>query len=161
MKAIARLKGVDEWPTEVRAVEHPSQVFLEDGQVYEVHAVAVVDGMVLLQVIVADVFDKWYSSWFFETVDTTLPSDWICSVFPTAPQVLLGPAYVARDQEAFTRMVDKELTEEDLFWERVQRLEAEHRGAAETAEHLRWAERVDLPDGRPRQGTPPEQPDEA
>ncbi len=161
MQAIARLKPVDEWPTRLRSVLPPSQVFLTEGQTYEIHGVAVVDDLVMLQVVDSDEgWPNWYPAWFFETVDPSIPPDWICRSFSTVPQLLLGPAFLASDQEAYSRMVQLERPEVDLFSARIERLEAERRGAAETVELLQWAEREDLPDGRPRPETPPERPGE-
>lgn len=51
------------------------------GQMYEVHAAAVYEGIVMLQVVDDVGYPGWKPAWLFDVVESAIPGDWICSSF--------------------------------------------------------------------------------
>lgn len=113
----------------VREVDHstaPSQVQPYLGQTlttvgadYEVHAMSVFEGVVLLQVIDDVGYPGWKPAWLFDVLDSAMPSDWICSTFHDEPSLVVGPSFVAAGLEGYQAMVELEPKQVDLFWRRV------------------------------------------
>lgn len=113
-------------PPDIARFAKPGQTFVTVGMAYAVLALQVFEGITMFQVI-DDVGKRpaWYPSWLFTVVDSSIPVDWICSVFHSDPTLILGPVFVAGSQAACSSMVALE-DEEQLrqFWRRVNGLRA-------------------------------------
>ena len=92
---------------------------------YVVHALSVWRGITHV-LIVDDMEDPWFKPRsLFDTVDPSLPSDWIGSVFPEAAvQLVLGPAFLAGSLEAYESMIDGDQDSRTAFWSRAEKLAA-------------------------------------
>lgn len=101
-----------------------SQTFLTVGREYEVHAIAVFDGLPSLQIVNDIDYPAWQSTWFFDAVDHALPRDWRGNFFRDEPGLLLGPDFVTRDEASYGAMVELEPEPVGEFWERVEAREA-------------------------------------
>ena len=120
MRVAARNVDWSERPANLAPFTKKSQTFLTVGREYEVHALSVVDGVLMLQVVDdLKVWPSWDASWLFELVDTSIPSDWICNIFDAGQILVLGPAFLAKDRESFGAMVDLERDQVDRFWKRI------------------------------------------
>lgn len=79
---------------------------LTSGRQYDVHSIAVYNGVVLLLVVDDLGFPGWKPAWFFDTTDVAVPKDWICNTLPGCPELLAGPAFIASSQSAYAKMVE-------------------------------------------------------
>jgi hypothetical protein len=120
MLVVAKKVDYARCPPEVARFAPPEQVRLTVGKMYEVHAVAVFNGIIMLQVIDDLRYPTWEPMWLFDLQDRTLPDDWICNLFHDEPSMVLGPEFVARDEESYGAMVELEAEQVDLFWKRVE-----------------------------------------
>ncbi|WP_437779222.1 hypothetical protein [Sorangium sp. So ce1097] len=96
-----------------------SQTFLTVGREYEVQAVAVFRGFPVLQVVDDLGGSSWRASWLFDVVERSIPTDWICNILHEEPAMLLGPEFVAKDEDSYGAMVELEAEQVDRFWKRV------------------------------------------
>ncbi len=119
MLAVARKIDLENLPEAIARLAPPGQVFLTVERHYDVFAVAIFEGQVLLQVVDDLEYPAWLPAWLFELQDTALPSEWICNVFREEPALVLGPVFVAKDLAAYVRMVELEAGAVDLFWQQV------------------------------------------
>lgn len=120
MLAVARQVDLETLPGAIARFAPPGQVFLTAGHQYRVFAVAVFKGQAFLQVVDDLKHPAWLPALLFDLEETTLPPDWICSVFREEPTLLLGPDFVAKDLAAYKRMVELEPDAVELFWKRVE-----------------------------------------
>ena len=124
MKVRAIRASADGCPNEVRpflAARVPVTVARE----YDVHAVATFRGVTFLQIVDDLRYPTWQPSWLFEVVDKTIPSDWICNVFDDG-NVVLGPAFVAKDERSYASMVELDSNQVDRFWNRIEAISSEN-----------------------------------
>ena len=124
MHAIARQVDLRDLPHALVPFETPGQVFVTTGREYGVHALAVFEGHVSLQIVDDLGHPAWHAAWLFDVVDPSVPDDWSVSIFRTEPSLVVGPPFVARDLDAYARMVQLEMAEVDEFWKRLDRPEA-------------------------------------
>ena len=124
MRARARTVNLAEAPQQIRL--YLGQLLITPGKVYDVHAVAVFEGITVLQIIDDLRYPSWKPAWLFETDDCTIPSDWICNTFHSEPSLIVGPNFVARDAESYRAMVEMEPIQTNSFWQRVNEHRAEH-----------------------------------
>src|SRR5688500_16950175 len=94
------------------------QTSITAGKEYEVHAVAVFEGLVHVQVVDDLGYPGWRPAWLFDFVDSAVPTDWICSMFHDKPALVLGPEFVAGSQERYAAMVELEPEQVKRFWKR-------------------------------------------
>lgn len=126
MRAVARSVDYASCPPAVAMYANPEQVHLKPGSDYTVHALAVFGEITHFQVVDELGYPSWKPSWLFDLSDPTLPEDWVCGVFPDGdPQLILGPAFLARDHDAYSRMVEMDAEQVRRFWERLDRLREE------------------------------------
>jgi hypothetical protein len=123
MRVRARQVNWSRIPAQVAPYTKESQTFLTVGREYEVHAIAVFSGLTNVQVIDDLGYPSWKVNWLFDVVDGSLPSDWVCNVLHDDPSLLLGPEFVARDEQAYGAMVELDADQVDRFWKRVRMLE--------------------------------------
>jgi hypothetical protein len=128
MRVLARLVDLTRCPAGVAESATPGQVFVTVGRQYDVHAIAVFEGVPMLQIVDDIRYPAWLPAWLFEVVDAALPPDWICCVFREEPALVLGPEFVAKDQQAYASMVELEADQVDRFWKRVEAQRAEELG---------------------------------
>lgn len=96
------------------------QSLITPGREYEVHAITVFEGVTAVQIINDLDFPNWRPAWLFEITDNALPDDWICSFWRSEPSLVLGPDFLAKDEEAYRSMVELEPEQVDRFWSRIQ-----------------------------------------
>jgi hypothetical protein len=98
-----------------------SQAFFAEGNEYDVHAVSMYDGVTFLLVVDNLKTPSFHPRIAFDTISSEIPADWICSVFASGPvQLVLGPAFIARDVESYNSMVDQEMAQVERFWQRLE-----------------------------------------
>ena len=119
MRAVARHIDAGNLPESVARFASPGQVFLTAGRQYDVHAIAVFEGLPSFHVVDDLRYPAWYPAWLFDLADTALPPDWICNVFREQPALVIGPDFVASDLDAYEGMVELAADKVDLFWKRV------------------------------------------
>ena len=96
-----------------------SQTHISIGKKYEVFAMSVFKGVVFVQFINDLKAISWLPSWFFEVSDSSLRSDWICSLFDSEPTMVLGPEFVAKDTASYAAIVELEDEQVQRFWRRL------------------------------------------
>lgn len=128
MRVLARRVDLTKCPADIVPLVTPGQVFLTVGKDYEVFAIALFEGRLTFQVVDDLRYPAWLPAWLFEMADPALPPDWICNVFHDEPALLLGPDFVAKDQDAHASMVELEADQVDRFWKRVEALRADDLG---------------------------------
>ena len=134
MEAVAKLVTKDAAPDSVsQHVPVPSR--LTNDRQYVVHALTTFDAIVHIQIVDDWGFPSWYPAVLFEIVDHSLPCDWICNVLDVG-RVVLGPRFVAESRQAYEDMVELDADRVDLFWKRIDRLEAEEKARKEDEQYL-------------------------
>jgi hypothetical protein len=124
MRVRARALALSAIPAKIEP--YTRQIFTTVDKEYDVHAVAVFDGIPFLQFVDELGYPAWSPSLLFEVTDTTLPTDWICNAIPTddgGSLFLLGPDFVARDEASYSEMVELDADQVDRFWKRVKSME--------------------------------------
>jgi hypothetical protein len=96
-----------------------SQTHISMDKEYEVFSISVFEGVVSLQFINDLKIVSWLPAWFFEVCESTLPNDWICSLFDCEPTMILGPEFVAKDVASYAAMVELEADSVRQFWHRL------------------------------------------
>lgn len=91
---------------------------------YDVHGLTTFGDVTLLQIVDDLRYPSWQPAWLFSVVDSGIPSDWICNVFDSG-SVMLGPEFVAKDEESYTDMVELAADQVDRFWKRIESLSLE------------------------------------
>ncbi len=102
------------------------QILVAAGKDYEVHAIAVFEGLVMMQVVDDLGIPEWNPAWLFDVIDSGIPGDWIVSAFRDDPSLVLGPDFIARDLEGYASMVELESEQVKRFWNRIGGRPAKH-----------------------------------
>jgi hypothetical protein len=82
----------------------PTHLFI--GKEYEVFSVSVFQSLVFVQIINDSNHIAWLPTWFFESCDSSIAKDWICTFFSGELQMVMGPSFVAKDLECYNQMVE-------------------------------------------------------
>jgi hypothetical protein len=127
MRVLAKKVDLEPLALERRRFATPGQVFVTAGKEYEVHAITVFEGHVLLQIVTDLDHPGWMPSFLFDIVDAELAADWTANLLDGEPSLVLGPEFVTQNVASYTAMVELEATQVDRFWRRVQLLESERR----------------------------------
>lgn len=123
MRVVGRTVDYAACPPRVAFFVKPEQVHVTPGREYVVHALAVYEGVLFLQIVDDLGYPSWKPMWLFNASGGVLPRDWICSSFPEEePQLIVGPDFIARDQSAYSRMVELDAEQVDRFWRRLDAL---------------------------------------
>ena len=94
-------------PAAIAAIGSPqTNTHISTGKEYDVYALSVYQGVVSLQIVNDLNMISWLPAWFFGVCDSSMPSDWICSLPAEDLQMVLGPHFVAADEAAYHRMVE-------------------------------------------------------
>ena len=118
MRVIGRSVEISECPPNIRA--YVGQSFVTVGKEYEVHALAIFDGIVMMQIVDDVGMPSWRPGWLFETLDGAMASDWICNAPNDGPiSLLVGPPFVVQDEASYTQMVELETDQVARFWKRI------------------------------------------
>lgn len=96
-----------------------SQVALSIDKEYTVWALSRFQGMVFFQVINDVDYPDWVPAWLFRVIDNTIPAGWVFNVFDDNVEMVLGPDFIASDQQAYDRMVELHPTAVVAFWSHV------------------------------------------
>ena len=89
------------------------------GREYDVHAIAVYEGVVSFLVINDLKIPGWPPAWLFTVTERSLPKDWICNVFPDWPELVVGPSFIAASQDVYAQMVELDPVQVTRLWQRV------------------------------------------
>jgi hypothetical protein len=99
-----------------------NQRFVTEGKEYDVYAIAVFNGVVLLQTVDDLGYPAWTPHVIFDVSDSSVPRDWICNVLPEQAEddvsMLIGPEFLAKDLPSYVAMVELEADQVDRFWKR-------------------------------------------
>ena len=117
MRVIVRAFNLAECPAAIRG--YLGQSLITTGNQYDVHALAVFEGITIMQIVDDVRMPNWRPGWLFEVIEPTLPSDWICTASASEPSLILGPEFVAKDEKAYSEMVELDPDQVERFWERV------------------------------------------
>jgi hypothetical protein len=112
MRGLATNRGTP--PAEIEP--YVRQVLITVGKEYQIHAVAVFEGIVIFQVIDDHWHPCWWPAWLLEVTDCSIPPGWICNVFHGQPAMVLGPEFIARDQQSYSGMVELDAEQVERFW---------------------------------------------
>jgi len=121
MKVVSRQVQLNECPPLVASFGfcQPRKVRVTVGREYIVYAISMFRGVCFFQVVDDLEYPAWYPSWFFEKTDMSLPSDWICNFQRGDLALVIGPEFIAKDEESYNAMVQLEPEPVRLFWERA------------------------------------------
>lgn len=122
MIVVARELKKEDCPATVRPFATPGQVAITKDQSYEVCAMALFEGVLLVQIVDDLRYPAWVPTWFFSVKDSSMPRDWICNVFRDEPMLVVGPTFMARDLESYGRMVELQPDAVGQFWKRLDAL---------------------------------------
>ena len=123
MKVCALRASSNGCPDEVRRFLAAS-VPVTVGTEYAVHAATSFDGVTLFQIVDDLRYPSWQPAWLFEVVDKSLPSDWLCNVLEDG-SIVVGPDFVAVNDESYASMVELECSQVDKFWARIEARDSE------------------------------------
>jgi hypothetical protein len=122
MKVRAIRDSLADWPKTLPAWGSPkTPLHIINGTEYEVLAISSFEGLVFLMISPNNKFFSWIPVWFFETTDPRMPLDWICTATPyrDGVQMIIGPNFVANNEESYRRMVELESNEATAMWKRI------------------------------------------
>jgi hypothetical protein len=117
MRVRGRNVNIAECPPAIRS--YLGQSFVTVAKDYEVYALSVFQGVVMLQVVDDVGMPSWRPGWLFDVVDSEMPRDWICSFVTADPLLVIGPAFVAKDEASYTEMVELTSDQVARFWKRI------------------------------------------
>ena len=120
MRVKATRSKFKDCPPEIAAFGSPeSDTDISVGTQYEVYAVSTYQGVVSFQIVSDVEMITWLPAWFFEVCDSSIPDDWICNIFPTTGQLVLGPDFVAASEFSYSQMVEVNEESAAKFWRRT------------------------------------------
>src|SRR5262245_57154712 len=128
MRVRARVATREQCPPEIGMhLQVPS--LISEGKEYDVHAMSVFQGKLFLQIIYDEEshFPTWAPGWIFDVVDSSLPSDWICTLLTGAVQMVVGPFFLAKDEESYGEMIELHPGQVKNFWDRIEAIKADRR----------------------------------
>jgi hypothetical protein len=64
----------------------------------------------------------WKPAWLFRTTDHVIPKDWVCNTLPDWPELLVGPDFIANSQQAYTKLVELDVSQVKRLRERIDAL---------------------------------------
>jgi hypothetical protein len=117
MRLIARNVKASESPANIR--HYLGQSFISAGKEYDAQALAVFDGVTVLQVVDDIGMPSWRPAWLFDLIDPSLPDDWVGNVFHGPLSLVVGPDFIARDEQSYAAMVELNDDQVRRFWKRV------------------------------------------
>lgn len=119
MKALARDTSTEQCPPGMSGYAK-GPLHVTRGTEYDVHAMAVFDGIVVLQIVDDANWPAWIPAWYFDVTDRTLPDDWTSNTFRDSPLTLVvGPEFVSSSESSYSQMVELEGEPFEQFWSRV------------------------------------------
>ena len=105
----------------------PSQLILSESTEYEVHAISVFEGVTFFLIVDDHETPVFQPRTLFSVTDTSVPADWICNGFATGTlQLVVGPAFLAKDADSYNAMVDQRQLQVQSFWQRIGLNEVRH-----------------------------------
>lgn len=126
MRVRARKVQAADFPLNIRWYMGDNQTFVTHPNEYDVHAMALFDGLLFLQIVDDIRFPAWVPFVLFEVLDGTMPKDWKCNTFPqngaNGLVMLVGPEFVVRDEQSYQGMVELNADQVDRFWKRIDSL---------------------------------------
>lgn len=96
-----------------------SSTYISPSTLYTVHAIALFDGKILLQVVDDIGMPSLLDSALFHVLDPSLPHDWIANTRTVEPRLVIGPVFFAKDLESYQRVAELEPSAVQQFWTRV------------------------------------------
>jgi hypothetical protein len=87
----------------------PVKLDLTIGKEYDVYALALFEESLTLQIIDDLNYPFWFPASLFEIVDRTVPNDWICLLQNRSLRMVMGPEFIAKDEESYNSMVEIDL----------------------------------------------------
>jgi hypothetical protein len=128
MRVCFRMPDLQTCSKHEAAYVSPTQLFLSVSRDYDAHAVSVYDGVSFLLVVDDKDTPVFLPRLLFEVLEPSIPRDWICNLFPCGPvQLVLGPAFLARDLVSYNAMVDQEAAQVENLWRRIESQRQEER----------------------------------
>ena len=118
MRLRARNVTAAETPANIRL--YLGQSFTLPGQEYDAQALAVFDGVTVVQVVDDIGMPSWRPAWLFEVVDPSLEDDWVSNIFHGQLTLVVGPDFIARDEESYRAMVELDEQQVERFWKRIE-----------------------------------------
>lgn len=79
--------------------------------------------MTFFQIVDDFNYPSWEPAWLFQVVEHEVQTDWKCNVFSSG-NLVIGPEFIARDEQAYTDMVELAAEQVDRFWSRIDSLKA-------------------------------------
>ncbi len=119
MRMRARAVNWNDCPAAIATTLPREQAFLTVGNEYEAHAISVTNGIAYAHVVNDSGWPSWRPLWFFDVVDPAIPGDWIARIDHGSVQLVLGPDFVARDEEALASISTLDSDQVARFWARV------------------------------------------
>jgi len=86
---------------------------------YSVWALSRWRGVPFFQIINDINFPVWLPSWLFNLTDKSVPAGWVFNFYEDEIEVLLGPDFIAQDQDAYQSMVEMIPSSVEAFWRNV------------------------------------------
>lgn len=120
MRLVARRVELSACPP--RLEPYLRQSFITQGKEYDVHAVALFEGDLMVLVIDDLEYTSWRPVWLFDMCDSSIPVDWICNMFHDEPAMVLGPEFIAKGIDTYSQMVEHDAAQVQRFWERIDAL---------------------------------------
>jgi hypothetical protein len=121
MRVKATRTKFEDCPPLVAQMGFPKTILhISVGKEYEVFALSVFKGAVILQILTDLNIIGWVPAWFFEICDKSMPTDWVCNMFELEPSLVIGPDFITTDISAYTSMVELDDDQIQKFWQRFE-----------------------------------------
>jgi hypothetical protein len=124
MRVRARKIQANETPPSMQAFLGDNQTFVTERNEYDVYAMSWFDGVIFLQIVNDVRLPAWVPFILFEVIDGTMPNDWKCNLFPqnaaSGLGMLIGPAFIVRDEQSYQEMVELNSEQVSRFWKRYE-----------------------------------------
>ena len=100
-----------------------SQIKLTLDRDYSVWAISKWKRVVFFLVIDDIKYPVWLPAWLFELMDREIPPGWIFSAFDDEVEIIVGPEFIAKDEQSYGRMVELHPSAVEAFWRYVKDME--------------------------------------
>jgi len=104
-------------PENIRPFISAQQTKVKPGRQYRVIALSIYKSVLFVLIFDDHELLSFVPSCYFETIDSTVPNDWICSLSLGAMvDLVIGPEFIAKSLDSYNRTVDLEADQVEKIW---------------------------------------------
>jgi hypothetical protein len=109
MRVVGKKVDWDNIPVQIARFANQAQTPISSGREYTVLTVSVFEDVMFFLVVDDQGEPRLVPSWLFDIVSPRIPRQWICNFdLGQGVSLVLGPPFIARDLDAYSRVVDRD-----------------------------------------------------